>query len=57
MDPVTAAINLGTAIVNNHTEFLKGMTPEQKQQYSQMMIDDMKAWREFIKIIMETVRK
>lgn len=50
MDPLSAALALVTAIVNAHAEMLKGMTPEQRVQYAQMILDDMKAWRDFLKL-------
>ena len=45
MDPLTAALNLATAVTNAIIKFQDGATPEQKAQLIQFYIDDQKWWR------------
>lgn len=49
MDPLTAALLLVGEIAKNWGATLAAATPEQRQQIVQMQLDDMKAWREFMK--------
>lgn len=48
MDPLTAGLNLATAIIALYSKIVDGMTPEQRQQFAQGMLDDAKAWRQWL---------
>lgn len=48
MDPITAAIQLVTAIVKMHQTILEGMTPVQRVEYGRMVLEDLKRWHDFL---------
>jgi hypothetical protein len=48
MDPLTAAINLATAITNVYTTILEGASKEQKEKLVDLWIEDQKFWRGLI---------
>lgn len=48
MDPITAAVQLATAIVTLHTKTLDGMTPEQRVEYGKLVLDDLHRWHDFL---------
>lgn len=50
MDPITALATLVAAIFNYATEHEKGMTPEQKKQFNDWVIQDVKFWRKLFGI-------
>lgn len=48
MDPITAAIQLVTAIVKMHQTTIEGMTVEQRIEYGKMVLADLKRWQDFL---------
>ena len=45
MDPISSAFQFMAAVANAYTEFLKGATPEQKEQLVQDWLETGKFWR------------
>ncbi len=50
MDPVTAFVNVATALLKFMTVVVEGQTPEQKKILWDLYIQDILWWRHFLKI-------
>lgn len=50
MDPITAAIQLVTAIVKMHQTTLEGMTVEQRIEYGKLVLADLKRWQDILEL-------
>lgn len=50
MDPITASVNLITALTNLVAAMSEGQTPEQKKILWDWYIADVQFWRKFFKI-------
>ena len=49
LDPLTAALELATALTNAYTAFLAGATPEQREKLVAFWIEDQQFWRTLFK--------
>jgi len=47
MDPITAALNLGSKIIDLMILSIQSQPPEVRAEYAKMQLEDMKKWREF----------
>ena len=48
LDPVTAALLLGTEVVKLIEKILDGMPAEVKAEYAKLALEDLRAWRAFL---------
>ena len=48
MDPITAALLLGTEVVRLIEKILDGMPAEVKAEYAKLALEDLRAWRAFL---------
>lgn len=50
MDPLTASVNLITALTNLVRVIAESQTPEQRKQIWDWYIEDVKRWRKLLKL-------